>query len=706
VRLLPSYSICEPSCKLMSYEAITVKMVWRSPPRYKRGDIRIHPATSKSWKPWLPGTGSSRFGWAGLVVIPLIVVLSVPSLVRFGHHWTVGKDAIRYLFAGSELILGQGLRTSDGLPFNGGHGPAFPVLIGSLILVFGRGIETLAWAVRLLALLNPLLAYFLVKRISSPLAGLIAAALLALFGKMDLAFNIDTVLVTFYLLALLTLLAAIKRNSSALALLSGGLLGISILTKETAVVNVPLALLAVLLFDRDLRAALWHYLGVILTCLPWWIWVYSASGELYLIDRLPSSLHISFVVATATLLVIGTLAYTTGTVARFLGDERRRRWTGWFVILVWTVLVSALALYTGAPALAKASFESVRLYLANLLSPGIAVVPMLILIGGYVLWKAFRRGGSWRLLALALLFQIPVCLLVVVQEWAPRQFLVAQTLVFCALAALIVDAGEAAWRGRGSSTRLAGAMVAVPIVIFLLAASVERAQALLFENPFGGLSKRHGVAPPSTEMVDWMTENVPEGQNVLITPAYSLNRYLVYLDGGRHEWAFLRLDQEPCRPRPNVQMRCDPDENATSRIPPDAVWVHVGAHCKTISLSMSNLLEQVRRTRSGYLMISGGYRLPGIMGLPSRLQQSGAFEVVHSELDHGGASGPNQGLVLLKSTGRAPEAVPTLMEANNFMLRLRRCEQSKGPGYAKRIRSKFPNEIRTRTGSWISSVSD
>jgi hypothetical protein len=62
--------------------------------------------------------------------------------------------------------------------------------------------------------------------------------------------------------------------------------------------------------------------------------------------------------------------------------------------------------------------------------------------------------------------------------------------------------------------------------------------------------------------------------------------------------------------------------------------------------------------------------------------------------------------VLLKSTGRAPEAVPTLMEANNFMLRLRRCEQSKGPGYAKRIRSKFPNEIRTRTGSWISSVSD
>ena len=157
---------------------------------------------------------------------------------------------------------------------------------------------------------------------------------------------------------------------------------------------------------------------------------------------------------------------------------------------------------------------------------------------------------------------------------------------------------------------------------------------------------------------------------------------------------------------PNVQMRCDPDDNAISRIPPNAVFVYVGEHCKAISLSMPNLLEQVRWARSGYLMISGGYRLPGIMGLPSRLQQSGAFEVVHSELDRGGASGPNQGLVLLKSTGRAPEAVPTLMEARNFKLRLRRCEQATGPGYAKRIKSMFPNGIRSRTGSWISSVSD
>jgi 4-amino-4-deoxy-L-arabinose transferase-like glycosyltransferase len=610
------------------------------------------------------------------VVVPLILVLSVPPLVWFAHDWTVGNDATRSLFAGTELILGRGLETSDGLPFNGGHGPVFPALIGSLILVFGRDIEALAWALRLLALLNPLLAYLLVKRICSPLAGLIAAALVTLFGNMNLALNIDAVLLMIYLLALLTLLAAIKRDSSLLASLSGVLLGASILTKESALVSLPLALLAALLLDWELRRALWHYLGVGLVCLLWWIWLWSASGQVYLIDRLPPSLQLPALVAAATLLVVGTLAYATGTATRYLADESRRRWAGWFVALVWTVLLSGLALAT-APALAEASFESLRLYLAELLAPSLVVVPVLLLVGGYVLWKALRRDGPWKLLALALVFQIPVCLLVVVEEWAPRQFLVTQTLLFCVLAALVVDAGEAALRGRGYSGRIIAALVVVPLGILLLASSVERVRALLPDDPDVSF-ERQRVAPQASEMIDWMTENVPEGEHVLVTPAYSLNRYLVFLDGGRHEWTFMRLDQEPCDPEPNVEVRCDLDENAVSRIPPDAVWVQMVGECKVISLSMSNLLEQVRRTGSDYVMISGGYTLPGILKLPSHLQESGAFEIVHSELDHGGTSVPNRRLVLLKSTGRAPTAVPTQMTAKTELL-LRRCEQAKGP---------------------------
>jgi 4-amino-4-deoxy-L-arabinose transferase-like glycosyltransferase len=208
-----------------------------------------------------------------LAVFPLIAILSVPPLLWFAHHWTViGNDAARYLFAGSELVSSRGLQTLSGIwHINGGHGPGLPALIGPLILVFGRDTEALAWAVRLLALLNPLLAYFLVKRFSNPLAGLIAAALVTLFGynvKAANAFNIDAVLLMLYLSALLALLAAIRRDNSTLALLSGVLLGASILTKETAFVSLPLALLAALLLEWELRGALWHYLGMVLVCLP------------------------------------------------------------------------------------------------------------------------------------------------------------------------------------------------------------------------------------------------------------------------------------------------------------------------------------------------------------------------------------------------------------------------------------------------------
>src|SRR5918998_4234357 len=362
-----------------------------------------------------------------------------------------------------------------------------------------------------MALFNPLLAYFLTKRLSGSLAGLLAAALITLFGfdvKFTFMLNIDAVLLIFCLLALLALFAAVKSvNSSTLALLSGLLLGISVLTKETAFANLPLALLAVLLLDWELRKALWHYLGLALVCLLWWIWWWSASGQVYLIDRLPSSLQPPVLVATATLLAVGTLAYATGTVARFLAGEGRRRWTGWIVVFAWTVLMSGLALATGAPALEEASLESLRLYLAELLAPTTVVVPGLILVGGYVLWKALRRGGPWRIMALALVFQVPVCLLIVVEGWAPRQFVVVQTLLLCAVAALVADAVEAALRGHGYSGRLAGALVAVPLVILLLAFSVEKVQALLPDDS-DALFERRRAAPQAGGMTGWMAGDV------------------------------------------------------------------------------------------------------------------------------------------------------------------------------------------------------
>jgi len=626
-------------------------------------------------------------------VVPLVAALAVPTLLWFGDHpWEVlGKDAPRYLFAASELVSGGGLDSLAGASnYNGGHGPVFPALIGSLILLLGRDTEGLIWAMRLTALLNPPLAYLLARRLSGPPAGLLAAALLTLFGfnvRSTFVLNIDVLLLTFTLLALLALLAAVQRGGSspALSLLSGLLLGASVLTKETAVANLPLALLAVLLLGWSLRSALWHYLGVALACLPWWTWRWSATGDVYLVDRLPPPLQTPVMVACAIFLGLALAACASGTADHFLAGERRRRWTGRFLVVAWAVPLTFLTLATTGPELAEASPESVGPYLAGILAPTAAVLPVLLVTVGYTAWMAFRQDGAWKLLALALLFQVPVCLFVVVEGWDPRQFLVTQALLFCALGALVVDAGVAAWRGHGYAARLAGAAVAVLLTVILLAASVQRVQGLTPENPARALSGQHTVAPQASAMADWTDDNVPEGERILVNTAQG--NYLAYLDGGRHEWTFLKLDQEACVPKPNIQMNCDPDEGALSGIPTDAVWVQSKGNCEVISLSMPNLVEQVRRTGSVYVMITGSSKFPGILGLPSILQRSGAFEIVRSEGGRGAG-----GVVLLKSTGRPAEAVPTLMNRST-VTDLGRCEEMQRQGYSDWLRSRFPHGI-------------
>jgi 4-amino-4-deoxy-L-arabinose transferase-like glycosyltransferase len=256
-------------------------------------------------------------GWRELALLPLILTFSIPALIWFGRHWTIYVDSAKYLLLGDHLISGQGYTRLGGQPYTD-RGPILRGLIGFLMLFFERDTESLAWELRLLALANSLLSYFLVKRFSGPLAGLLAAMLVALFSytaTITEAFNIDAVLLTVYLLALLTLLVAVQRDNLFLALLSGLLLGTSILTKESSFTNLPLALLTALFLGWNLRGIIWHYLGVVLVCPPWWVWVWSVSREIYLVGSLPTGLRIPAVVAIVGAVGLAVGLYTSGVFA-------------------------------------------------------------------------------------------------------------------------------------------------------------------------------------------------------------------------------------------------------------------------------------------------------------------------------------------------------------------------------------------------------
>jgi 4-amino-4-deoxy-L-arabinose transferase-like glycosyltransferase len=279
------------------------------------------------------------------------------------------------------------------------RGPILPGLLGLLMLVLGREVEGLAWAVRLLALANPLLMYFLIKRIAGSIAGLLAAAMVAVFGytaTLELAFSIDVVQLTVFLLSVLVLLIAAQKNNAGLSLLSGLLLGAAILTKETSFVILPLALFTMLLFGWSFRGLLLHYAGVAVVSLPWWIWVWAVSGEVYIAGRLPSGLVIP-VIATLTLTALFLVRlHRSNIFARFQESERGWQWAGWLMVLVSAAAFSVLLLGTSNRA------EALRSYGIELLPTHTFVTEQLLeptplgyllpLAGVYVLWKTVRNS--------------------------------------------------------------------------------------------------------------------------------------------------------------------------------------------------------------------------------------------------------------------------------------------------------------------------
>jgi 4-amino-4-deoxy-L-arabinose transferase-like glycosyltransferase len=232
--------------------------------------------------------------WTDLAVFPLVLGLSILPLLWFGRNWEVNVDSSRYLLLGWNLVSGEGY-TLFGEPYTL-RGPGFPGLLGGLMLLFGRDVESLAWAVRLFALANPVLMYFLIKRIAGAIPGLLAAAMVTLFGLTSAnseTFNVDAVQLTLYLLVGLVLLIGAQRNSAVLSLLSGLLLGTAILTKETSLVALPLAIFAALLLGFGFRGVLLHYVGVAVVCLPAWVWVWVVSGNIHVISHFPSQLVVS-----------------------------------------------------------------------------------------------------------------------------------------------------------------------------------------------------------------------------------------------------------------------------------------------------------------------------------------------------------------------------------------------------------------------------
>ncbi len=378
--------------------------------------------------------------WA---VIPLVALLSVLPLYWFAAHWQVNQDGSLYLLTALDMITGRGYTFFDENAPLTVRGPVLPGILGALMWVVGRDVEILAWAVRLLGLANPILMYFLIKRLAGPWAGLLAAGLVAFLGysaTLVLAFNIDTVALSAVLLWAVVFLQAVDRRTSSLALVAGVLLGLAILTKETMLTALPLALAAVPLLGWSLRGAFWHYGGVLAVCAPWWVAVWLGTGKIYLVGRVPTGLLWITAGILAGLLLTLAAAWRGGVLDTSRVIKRvGATWAVWGGTLAWVALLTVLLLSTRdqhQPRFQHLAFGAYVYEQILLLTPLWFLLPAVLL---YVLWKALAGHRLWGFYLALLVVQTPVLVLVLVERWIARQFILPQTLLYGALAALVAE---------------------------------------------------------------------------------------------------------------------------------------------------------------------------------------------------------------------------------------------------------------------------
>jgi 4-amino-4-deoxy-L-arabinose transferase-like glycosyltransferase len=187
------------------------------------------------------------------VTILLGLILLVATMVLFPLRRLYGSaDAAMYLGRALNLYNGRGYVDHSWSPVLS-RGPIFPLLLAASFELFGPSILHALWVVRVFFVLNTLLIYLLGARLYGTWPGFTASLLVLtsiVINQYSSRVLLDVVLPFFMILFVYCLYLAFDKASYPWALASGVVLGIAFLTKEMAIIFVPLPFLVALSYVR------------------------------------------------------------------------------------------------------------------------------------------------------------------------------------------------------------------------------------------------------------------------------------------------------------------------------------------------------------------------------------------------------------------------------------------------------------------------
>lgn len=568
-------------------------------------------------------TVSPRF-FAGLQVVAglvLLAILSMPLVAAEAGPLT--SDESLYLSEGLNLAVGKGYTYTSGELVHH-RGPLFPALIAADFSLAGVSLGHAYWVPKLFALGSAALLFALGWRLFGRETGLLAAAtalVSSLVLMMSATLYLDGVQTFFLLLTLLFLRPALLEGKPGWAGLAGAVLGLAVLTKESALLWLPLPFLAVLLLgpavDRP-RALLGAYsAGFLAVAGWWWPYVYAVTGSVYLLGA-PSRAALWLGGAALCLGLAGVASVAVARRGRPPQAGRlspRLRWPATVALLAaWGALfLVGLERHSGWP-YPRDYLSNVPDYAATVLASWVRPLPLIAIAWAYVAYRAVRGSLSDRLLLLGLLLFLPFALFVANRDLHVRDILPLVYLSYLALARAAIDFARrlAELLGGGLTSAVGGAVAAAVVVGGFVWFGVAEAQRFAdYQADFNprAVRQENWDNPLARRTAEWIEERVPPGTPIMSGRLYFSHLYL--LTEGRYPWWQL--------PTVRVEVGGDPTELARAstmfrwedhRLPegPGEPWLYLRRYPAKgyyIALSERDLLAELKEHGIQYLVLTG-----------------------------------------------------------------------------------------------------
>jgi 4-amino-4-deoxy-L-arabinose transferase-like glycosyltransferase len=500
------------------------------------------------------------------------------------------------------------------------RGPVFPAILALDFKVAGYSLDHALWVSRLFALGSAALLLALGWRLFGREAGLLAAAFAlasALLTLLGASLFLDGAQTFFLLLTLLLVHVALRDGGAHWAALAGGAFGLAVLTKESALLWLPLPCLAVLLLgpavDRPGRLLVAYGLGLLAVAGWWWPYVYAVTGRVYLLGAPSSAAGWPAAGGAAmALLSLASVKFAQRPEASRL-DMRARWGVALALLAAWGALfVAGLERHSLWPYPAD-YLTSVPDYTSTVLASWVQPLPLIGLAWCYVAYRALRGSLGDRLLLLGLLLFLPFALFVANRNLHVRDMLPLVYLSYLALGRGAVDGAR--WLAELSSEampRVAGvvaAMVMIAAFGWFAVAQAERFAAERDDFHAGVVSQQHWDNALARDTAAWISDHVPPGTPVMSTRLYYSHLYT--LTGARYPWWQLptvRVDFEGDPPAPVRRSTLFRWEDHRLPDGPGGPWLYLQRYPAKgyyIALSEQDLIDEIAEHDIGYFVLTG-----------------------------------------------------------------------------------------------------